>query len=192
MKSWLFQLPPLTSPTTLTPVEQMSPASSWIPRLHTHGNTIWDHASALHVCVSNWAVWNVRRNPSYPYLNVTMFLRFICINKSSYICVSKGECALLVVEEVRRSKWCYGQTDLHLWVYVQQTLGWLCMCVFACSHITPTWTDIPRWDLPVALVVLLSVCVVFYLVLKCLWQPQFNYKRISLPNVSLGFCKLIG
>lgn len=91
MKSWLFRLPPLTSPTPpLAPVEQMSPASSRIPRLHTHGNTIWDHASAVRMCV--WAVLGlcVCRNLFCVYLNVTVMYMYECI----LICVCCWMCVL--------------------------------------------------------------------------------------------------
>ncbi len=146
MKSWLFRLPPLTSPTPLlAPVEQMSPASSRIPRLHTRGNTIWVHASAVHVRVSVWAVWYVRTNLSCVFLNVTVLVWFVCMNASSYICVCVCVCVfLLVIEGVRGSIWCCGQTVrrtcvrvcFQFFFFFRSSLVCLCMCVcvFACLH----------------------------------------------------------
>lgn len=73
MKSWVFYLPPLTSPIpSVAPVEQMSPASRWIPRLLTHWNTIWDHASAVDVCVHCLC-------DSYVWLHLNTVLLSVCV-----------------------------------------------------------------------------------------------------------------
>lgn len=72
MKSWVFYLPLLTSPTpSVAPVEQMSPASWWIPRLLTHRNTIWDHASAVDVCVRCLC-------DSYVWLHLNTVVQCVC------------------------------------------------------------------------------------------------------------------
>lgn len=133
MKSWLFHFPPLTSPTPLlAPVEQMSSASSRVPRLHTRANTIWVRASAVHVCICVICVHKSTMCISECNCVCVIYMyKCIFIHLCTCVSVCCWTCVLLVMEGVRGSGWCCGQTARHTCVcilFFKKPLG-LCVCV---------------------------------------------------------------
>lgn len=108
MKSLLFWLLTLTSPPPFfASVEQLSPASSRIPRLHTHGNTIWDQwVCVYYMCVSHWVVSYVSKNSSCLHLNPAVFVWLPCMSATSYICVCVCVTTLMIIEAIKGTCLC--------------------------------------------------------------------------------------
>ncbi len=94
----------------------------------------------------------------------------VCISECNCVCViCVYECIfihlcvcvfLLVIEGVRGSIWCCGQTVrrtcvrvcFQFFFFFLEAPWFVCACVCVCLlvYIPPTWTGIPRWALPVA------------------------------------------
>lgn len=107
MKSLLFWLLTLTSPPPFfASVEQLSPASSRIPRLHTHGNTIWDQWVCVYTCVCLTGLWAMWAKIRHVY---TWTQRCLCdspvwvqLHTSVCVCVT----TLMIIEAIKGTCLC--------------------------------------------------------------------------------------
>lgn len=140
-----FFLPSPPPTPLLAPVEQMSLASSQISRLHTCGNTIWVHASAVHVFVRVCVGYVIRVHKYTMCISkcncvcVIYMYKYIFIHLCVRVCCRMCVCVLLVMEGVKGSRWCCGQTArctcvcVRFLFFFRSLLVCLCVCV-ACLH----------------------------------------------------------